>query len=295
MKIKMRLVWIIGIVLFQISFFACVNNGKTDESKTDLIEFEDDEPELDEKIFYRFPSPEEVFKYVQSSDLQFNSGAPNHIGPYKNYMGLKKQAINLGVYISDIAYITMFEQQEVSLEYFMVIHKLSEELNISDAYSSPLVSRIGNNMNNADSLIVIAGDAYNNIVDYLVEHEQEDILAYIATGALIESLCLMLDYADVYNKDDKIIQRVLDQKYVVGNLTDYVKQHQKDTVINNELEKLNAMFLALGTVEVETTVEKTESNKLVIGGGSELSINEEDFVKMKKLIQNMRLNYVKIQ
>lgn len=290
---------LIGIVLFQWLLIGCVNDSNKSKANNDdsLIEFEAEaESEMPvEMIFYRFPSPEEIFKYIKSTDLQYNSGSLNTIAGYKNYVGLKKQALNLGVYISDLAYITMFEQHDASLEYFMAIHRLSEELKISAAYSEPLVNRIGDNMGNSDSLVVIASDAYKNIVDYLVEQEQEDLLAYISTGALIESLYLIVDYAEIYQKDNDLINRVLNQKYVISNLSEYLKQHQKDIEIIKSIDELNELFLNLEANESEITIEKTKSNKLVIGGGAKLSISAEDYLILKGKILEIRENFVKIK
>ncbi|MDA3890803.1 MAG: hypothetical protein PF517_03975 [Salinivirgaceae bacterium] len=290
---KRKLVFIMGIVLFQISFIACVNDTKKDKTQTNLIEFEDEAQEVDEKIFYRFPSPDEIFKFIKSSDLQYNGGSLNPPMIFNKYAGIKNQALNLGIYISDLAYITMFEQHEASLEYFMAIHGLSEELKISAAFDEPLVTRISENIGNADSLVVIASDAYTKIVDYLVEHEQEDILALVSAGALVESLNLIVDYVDSYSDDNTLIKKLLDQKYVVNNLTQYVKQNNKEII--DDVEKLNVLFSNLESVDTETTVEKTKSNKLVIGGGSELSISPENFEKLKETIQSLRAKYIKIE
>jgi hypothetical protein len=227
--------------------------------------------------------------------LQFNNGSLNSAASYKNYIGLKKQAINLGVYISDLSYITMFEQHETTLEYYMAIHNLSEDLKISGAYSEPLVNRISDNMGNSDSLVVIAADAYNSIVDYLLAREQEDILAYISAGALIESLYLTLEYVDVFDKENELIQKTLNQKYMIANLTAYVRQQQKDEAINEELSKLNSLFANLESIESETTLQKTESKKLIIGGGSKLSISAENYVILKETIKNLRENFINIK
>jgi hypothetical protein len=283
---------VIGVIILQLAFLSCVNDsGKT----TKQVDLSNEEGILaEEEIFYRFPSPEEVFKFIQTSDLEYNNGSLNNVADYKNYIGLKKQALNLGVYISDLAYITMFEQHEESLAYYMAIHKLSEELNISAAYDLPLVNRIEENFGNSDSLVAIASDAYNNIVNYLLEHEQEDILAYISAGALIESLYLTLEYVDLYEEDSELIKKILSQKYMIANLTAYVNLRQNDKEINNELQNLNEIFKAIGTTESKTTVEKTETNKLIIGGGEELSITEENIVKLKSTLLKLRNNFIKL-
>jgi len=295
MKMNQKLLWIIGILFFQFAFFACINDSKKESKQNNLIEFDDESQTVDEKIFYRFPSPEEIFKFIKSSDLEYNTGSLNVPMDYKKYAGIKNQALNLGVYISDLAYITMFEQHEASLEYFVAIHGLSEELKIAAAFDEPLVKRISENMGNTDSLVVIAGDAYTKIVDYLVENEQEDILALVSAGALIESLYLTVDYVDTYSEGNVLIKRIIDQKYVISNLFQYVKQNQNDTELIQDIEKLNTIYSNLKVEELETTVEETDDNKLVIGGGGELTISLDDFNSLKETIESIRNNYIKTE
>lgn len=295
MKTSQRLLWIFGILLFQTAFFSCVNDTKKINEEKTLVEFEDELETIDENIFYRFPSPEEIFTFIKSSDLQYNDGSLNNPNNFKKYSGIKQQALNLGVYISDLAYITMFEQHEASLDYFIAIHSLSEELKISSAFDEPLIQRISDNIGNSDSLVVISGDAYANIVAYLDENEREDLLSLISAGTLIESLYLNIDYIDLYSNDNTMIKKILDQKFVINNLSSYVKQHQTDKKLIQDIERLNEIYSNLETVDSETTVEKSSNNKLIIGGGSELSISAENFILLKETIQDIRNNYINIE
>ena len=127
-------------------------------------------------------------------------------------MDTYSQTINMGVYISDLAYITLFDQQEESLDYFEAIHYLSEAIRISSAFEDPLLNRISENIDNVDSLVVIAGEAYQDIVDYLVDNEMENKLSLLSVSAFVESLYVTLSYIDKYEADNEIIKKLVDQK-----------------------------------------------------------------------------------
>lgn len=296
MRFKFKLLTVVFFVS-QTAFMACVNDSKKNSSndESNLIVFEEENIEEGNLIFYRFPSPEETFKYLKSTNLQYNSEPLNNPLNYKQYIGIKKQAVNLGIYISDLAYITMFEQEEASLDYFLSIHSLCEELKISSAFNKPLIDRISDNMGNSDSLVVIAGDAYKNIVDYLVENEQEDLLSLISSGALFESLFLTIQYIPEYSEDNELLNKIISQRYVVSNITEFAKQQKNSNDIIKDLVNLNSVFSSIKSVETKTTIDETSDNKLIIGGGSTLSISKKDYLKLKKTIQNIRENYIKIQ
>ena len=295
MRFKFKLLTVVFFVS-QTAFMACVNDSKKSNNNDDsnLIVFEEENIEEEDLIFYRFPSPEETFKYLKSTNLQYDSESLNNPFNYKQYIGINKQAVNLGIYISDLAYITMFEQEDASLDYFLSIHSLCEELKISAAFKKPLINRISDNMGNSDSLVIIAGDAYNNIVDYLVDNEQEDLLSLISAGALFESLFLTLQYVPEYSEDNELLNKILSQKYVVSNITGFAKQQKNSNDIIKDLDKLNSVLSSVVSVEIETTVEETD-NKLVIGGGTVLSISKENFIKLKNTVESIRENYIKIQ
>jgi len=296
MRIKSNLLTA-GVLLSLIFIAGCVSDSsKSNKDKNvDKIELSENEPLIDEKIFYRFPSPEEIFKYVKTSDLQYDSNAANDSENYKSYLGMQKQALNLGIYISDLSYITMFDQQDESLDYFSAIHSLSEELHIASAFKRPLIDRISDNIDNNDSLVIIASDAYLDIVNYLGETDQEDILAFIASGVLIESLYLTINHITTYDEKSELLEKIINQKYVVSNIFEFAKQQKE---VNSELddvvadiELISNIFTKLKTETKETTVKKTKSKKLIIGGGTKLAINETEFIELKSHINKIREKY----
>lgn len=280
--------------------FSCknstTNNNKDKKNVIQELPMHEETATLDSLIYYRFPSPKEVFDYIDKSKIDYNNAILNPSENVKKYLELPVQAINLGIYISDLAYITLFEQHQESLEYFNAIHQLSEKIKISGAYDEPLYKRISNNLDNVDSLLVISGEAYQNIVDHLTETDQENMLAVISIGAYIESLYLIMDYIQEYDAESELLSKVLDQKYAVNNLYEYAAQFKDDKILDEALDNLKAIKSVFDKLEVNTpekTSVDTENDMMVISGGDELSITREQFMELKETVVESRESLVK--
>jgi len=67
------------------------------------------------KILYSVPSHIEMIRLVKGSGIEFDKSIMNSPNSVANYNSVKAQAFNLGVYGTDLAYISIFEQtQEVT-------------------------------------------------------------------------------------------------------------------------------------------------------------------------------------
>jgi hypothetical protein len=281
-------------------YYSCSNssNTKGDSSGSTLKELATtgDPSEIKDKIFYSFPSPEEVFAYIEASKLEFDPAILNPVSNGRNYLNLTDQSLNLGVYISDLAYITLFNQQENSLAYFEVIHKLTVQLKISEAFSESLYNRIQENLDNVDSLVVISGQAYQSIVDYLSETEQENISALVSMGAYVECLYLLLSYVVTFDSNDEMLNKVLDQKFAINNLYEFASAYQKDKMVSETLpylKEIKDLFDAIEEKPIAPSDTKSDDKALAITGGTDLHITQEQFNKLKETVNNTRNNFIK--
>lgn len=287
---------ILIISLFIIAgMLSCKNESKNKNTEPVLDELETEEV-LMEEHFFRFPSPEEIFSFLSESDVGFKEQIVNDAAKHKDYLESKSQALNLGVYIADLAYLTMFDENE-TFDYFEAIHSLSDKLQISAAFSDDLLDRVQNNLDNIDSLVIISSDAYKDIVDFLVENEKENTLSLISIGAYTESLYLAAQMVDNMEEDHIMVQKIADQKFALENLYNYVNQH-----LQSEAEKESINYLAgikmiydnMQAEEVgENKIEEKEDGKLVFSGGSKFKFSKEEYESFANAINQVRTEIIK--
>lgn len=293
MKIKHLLFSIfIGIMLVITS---CNSSNKKDKAPTGFSdqvaeEFREVNKRVNE-IYYRFPTPDEMFTFVNNEGLTFNSSLLNPIENKKLYIDSKSQTLNLGVYIADLGYITLFEKYKESMNYFDVIREISERIRITSAFDKSLLNRIENNLKNVDSLKTIANDAYSNVVDYLVENEKEKTFAVISLGAYVEFLYISLNLVGDYDKENSTIQRIAEQKYAFENLYFYIEEFQGDPLVDDiftDVKELKSVIDQIGEEKQTTQVTKSEDGKLNFDGGNKIAITKDQYNKLKDITGTIR-------
>ncbi len=287
------------ILIFLALNNSCIYQSRQKRDKTnsnDSIKSSSKDNAYLESVYYRFPTPNEVFGFINNEKLKYD---PTLLNPKENadkYLDSKSQTLNLGVYISDLAYITLFEAYNKSIEYYGQIHSLSEKVRITSAYDLAVTKRIEKNLLNLDSLKNISSDSYSSMVEYLIVNNREKSLALIAAGAYIECFYIAFNLAGKYNKNNPMIIKIVDLKYAFENLFSYLQIYSDDETVKSvalKFGKLNSIFGKLKEKSLgKTTVKQDENGNLIIGGGSKLQIDSMVFDDLKSEVFKLRKEIV---
>ena len=141
-----------------------------------------------------------------------------------NYNTNFQEAINIGIYGTDLGYLNMYEQVPDVISYFTVIKKLSQELGIDDALQIDIIDRIEKNIDNEDSLLLYLTGTYRQFDSYLKNNNRKDIGVLIITGGWIESLYI-LSHSAVNSKNRQLINRLGEQKHPLDNLIEILSPY----------------------------------------------------------------------
>ncbi|MCK4664590.1 MAG: hypothetical protein KAT68_17100 [Bacteroidales bacterium] len=303
MKIKVQTIKVLSLIIVISVFVKCSPDGSkssdNDSDNKELIIENEDIGQLYNETYFRFPSPEEIFNFISKTQLIYKEGLVNPNRNKDKYINTLSQSLNLGIYSSDLAYLTLLEKHNESLDYFEATYYLSEKLRISSAFNEPIIERVKKNLDNVDSLIRISNDAYKEIVDYLTNNNKEKTLALMSIGGFIESMHIAVNMVEKYNDDNPIIQSIADQKFALENLYLFAKQYKDDENVSVALEllyQLKTVYNEIEEVNVgKTKLEKTKDNKLVLSGGVKLKMSSKQFSKLKEIITQTRNKIVNNQ
>lgn len=244
------------------------------------------------QTFYQIPSPAEMFEFINNGKLKYKAELLNSPDNLMSYADKKAQSINFGVYSADLAYTSSFEKYQESIKFFGTIRKLSNDLGISYAFDEALVNRIQNNMSNADSLVIISSDSYLKIIEFLEGNEQGKTLALIAAGGWLESLYLVLNLVDLNSADDKMKQKISDQRYTFENLNLYLNKYSSDPNVGatlKDFEEIKAVFDSMAQ-NGGSSMKKTGGKRVL--GGSNSGINTEQLNSLKEKVNTLRAKFV---
>lgn len=173
---------------------------------------------------FTLPSPYQATFSIKNNDIEFHKSLLNPAGNVSNYTTNFQQALNMGIYGTDLGYLNIYDQIPSVISYFTVIKKLSKELGLENALQINIIDRIEKNINNQDSLLVLITSTYRQFDYYLKTNNRKDIGALILTGGWIESIYILSQSA-VESNDRQIINRLGEQKHPLDNLIEILSPY----------------------------------------------------------------------
>ncbi|MEE4197054.1 MAG: hypothetical protein V2I54_05380 [Bacteroidales bacterium] len=250
------------------------------------------------EVIYVLPSPNEILAEIFIEEVNIN---PLFVNPYthaRDYLDTRSQAVNLGVYIADFAYLSYSSETTTELEYLKVIKQLSEEVNIYGLMENKTMKRIQNNLTQKDTLNKISQELYYKISSNLENSNRENIFTLISTGAIVESLYLSVMIVDDFDDYREIIEKMYEQKFVFDNFYEYAQIYEDDPYVKmiiDQLEILKQTFDQLNETENQPEVVQQDDETLRFTGGSEFVVNHENFDRFKTNIISIRNEIVQVQ
>ena len=187
---------------------------------------------------------------IKSTNLPFNNDLLNPVQNASDYTTEFKQALNLGIYGTDLGYSALYEQKAVSLNYLSVIEKLTGQLGLEGAFDKSFMSRFEKNNDNEDSVMIIVSDAFRKADNYLKSSNRKSTSALILAGGWIESL----HYACELNKmkpNAKIKERIGEQKQTLYTIIEILEEYNKGGSNDELISELNDLRFYFDKVNID--------------------------------------------
>ncbi len=223
-----------GIVLM-------ISSCGTEEEKKPEISKEVTDPnsslnaKFDDKIF-SIPSPMQMALLLEESKSAYNEFLLNDLEKVDDYTSEYKKALNLGIYGTDLGYVSIYKQNNAALKYLSTIEKLTSKLGLEGAFDKDFMSRFEKNSTNKDSMMVIVSDAFKKSDNFLKSNNRKSVSALILVGGWIESMYLACNI-NKQHANQKILDRIAEQSEtlntIVALLEDYNKKGEWDELIKD--------------------------------------------------------------
>jgi hypothetical protein len=248
-----------------------------------------------EKIFFSIPSPVEMASLIKEKGYVFDVAKLNASSNVDKYTGESRQAINLGVYGADLSYAAMFDQKQVTMEYFVAAQKLAKQLGVDGALTSDLIERLDKNQESRDSLLKITSEAYGDLNGYLKENQRIEVSALVVAGGWLEALYLSSVYALDGNQD--LRKRLAEQKYSLNNLVDYFEKfgdRENLREMKSDLLSLKEIYNTAAESKGKTSVSKDEKGTPVIGTTTSISLDDATLKAIATKATELRKKYTSL-
>ncbi len=212
---------------------------------------------------YKFPSPLEIFIVLKDEGVKFNSSVINDLEKASTYTTTDRLAIGMGIYSADLSYCSMYEKSQLTMNYFAVNKSIADKLGLSSGFNKDLMDRIDKNINNADSLIKLTSNSYNQAVAFLEEQGQTKILPYIIFGEWIESAYITVNSTKKFSSDDIGVNIISEQSLLFENIYDYFNKaniKESNEALYNDVQDLYELYIELYNNEDEDITETQFNN-----------------------------------
>jgi len=268
MNNKSNLLKLVSVLAVTFSIGACTpsDKGKNDNSgKVDTTAaITKEKSSKAKKVFATIPSPVETAQILKDAGAKYNPGYLNNAESASKYSTVKAKALNLGIYGSDLSFISLFDQTQESLLYLKCTNTLATGLGITGAFDDKTTTKIQDNMDKKDSLIAIINRSYWTADNYLVDNGQPGVSSLIVAGGWIEGLYIATRVANA-TKSEAISSKIAAQKVSLSDLIDLLDSYQKENAdsadILNGLKDLKTILDGIPDGKVSDDNLKSVSDK----------------------------------
>ncbi|MGD1844520.1 MAG: hypothetical protein ACFB10_03920 [Salibacteraceae bacterium] len=221
---------------------AAAATGFEEEEEADAAYGSNLTEEQSDLRLFTLPTPVQTAAVLKAGDYAFDESLMLPMGLEGNTNLIK--AIQLGAYMVDLGYTTMFNQRQNSLLYLKETSKLKNELGIAGNQDQQIVRKFQEVENNPDSLSRLILDSYAEAHSYFQAQEREGVGLLILVGCYIEGVHISINTsAGVQTSSYQAL--IAQQKMYLKSLLELLRyfEYQGEVLpILKEMEELNQQF-----------------------------------------------------
>lgn len=227
-------------------------------------------------IVKSIPSPLEISFLIKDLGIKYDKQILNSTDNIGNYNTPYKQALNLGIYSTDLGYANIYEQTQDALYYLTAVRDMAEGLKIGKFFDFEMIKQLATSRSNLDSLLLVTNSNLEKINDHLQEKGRADLTILILTGGWLEALYLTCEVAKK-QPNDLLNNRIGEQKIILDQLLLLLSFYEEQSSIKNLIADLNELQKIYDNVKIEYEYQesstKEEDGILVVEDNTSSKIN----------------------
>ncbi len=258
-----------------VAFAACesANNNDTDEDTSTVSD--DPVTQNIQKVLTDVPEPSEIPYQLRATGADFDENLPNQPAKVDQYKTTNnKAALNLGVYATDVGYVSVYEKVQNAINYIEAVEGLGDQLGISNALDPQMQDRFKNNLSNVDSLTSIVDEALKSSDQYLKDNERNSIAAMIFAGSFVEGLYISTQLVDTYPEDLLpeeaknevllgIVRLITEQDKPLNDLLAALKGLEQDDEVSSLVSQFEELAALYKELNIQEKIEKNQGDLIL--------------------------------
>lgn len=281
------------------AFTACSPENKAEEGTTAAADAGTDTAVVvstgdDNKVLSGLPPTSEVPALLQLSGADFNPSLVNAAGKATGYTTTTdKAALNLGVYASDIGYLSVYDKTQDVITYLKSAEKLANHLGLNNTFGAEMQQRFQKNVNNKDSLVKIVDESMNYVNSFLKEGNRDATAALIVTGSFVEGLYLSTGLIEKYPKDvpadvrnqtlTSLITSITKQEESLDDLIEILEEVKSDPQAQTYLVQMQDLKKQFEALNLDDQIKQNRGD---------LMINDKNLAGISAKVKDIRRKIV---
>jgi hypothetical protein len=225
-----------------------------------------------EDVLGNLPSPSEIPYLLQATGAEFNQSLLNDRKKVDQYGTVKdKAALNLGVYTTDIGYLSSYDKTQEAIDYLNSAKRLADYLGVVGTFDMDVLKKFEANIANKDSLAKILDMAVQRTDTYLQDDSRNKLAALLLTGSFVEGLYISTGLIKTYPKDllpddarnlvlTPLMRIILQQEESVNEVVKMLGKVEQTEPVLSLLTDLTALQASYRSLDIEEKIKNNQSN-----------------------------------
>lgn len=250
---------------------------KKEKEESNSEAFEKAQNEVKEKIsgvVKEMPAPSEIPFLLMETGADLDESLIHDLNSVSDYSSNNNEAaVNLGIYATDVAYLSAYEKSQKALNYMTEIRPLADQLALSGSFDPKTVERFESNLSNTDSLAMIVNDAVNNADDHLRQTDRPKVAALLLSGSFIEGLYIATALVENYPKDlpddtrklilIPLVDVIVKQEEPLIDLIELLESVDQDEYIKTMIKDLKVLKDEYKKLDVQKLMDEGKGSELL--------------------------------
>jgi len=247
-------------------------------------------------------SPVEISDMIRRQGIAYDNTILNKATNVPKYTTPYKQALNLGIFSTDLGYATINDKSSDALTYITQVKTIAKLLKVEQFINMSKIMQLAMNKSDMNKLLDETSSTFENISDHLEKQKKPERAALMLSGGWLETLYITCEVAKT-KLSPELSDRIIGQKIVLAQILDVLKPHTKDAEIKKlfgQLTELNKIFDAYKfeeatakNTEVRTKIVKNEQGEEVVETVSvsttkDVNLTTDDLAKILGKVSEIR-------
>ncbi len=284
--------------------FGCgANEANTRESidppTNEQVEMPQISDDIVANIMQSIPSPIETSLLIKETGAPYNVSTLNDPNVMTAYNDSYRQALNLGVYSTDLGFSNLYDKNQDVLNFLNAVKGLADKLSIGQFFDYKTIKELASSSGNVDKLLQLTQQNFEKINSHLNDQKRENLSILILTGGWTEALYLTtLVHQKTNNK--KLKEKIGEQKVALDQILlvlDIYKTKPNFPGLIADLKELQKVY---NRVEIKTSstgkpITKEVNGELVVEDAtiSQINIKDADVELITSLVKSIRNKIIK--